>query len=51
MSNLKTNEKKNWMLEFADIEVDEILYLLYVLGKTDSKVNSEKGIVCAVALM
>jgi hypothetical protein len=50
MSNLKTNEKKNWMLEFADIEVDEILYL-HVLGKTDSKVNSEKGIVCAVALM
>jgi hypothetical protein len=51
MSNLKTNNKKNWMLEFTEVEVDEILYMLNVVGKKDNKVNSGKGIVCTVASM
>jgi hypothetical protein len=51
MSKLKTNDKKNWMSEFTDVEADEILYTLHVLGKKDNKVNSDKGIVCTVALM
>jgi hypothetical protein len=33
MSNLKTNNKKNWMLEFTDVEVDEILHIFNVPGK------------------
>jgi hypothetical protein len=51
MSNFKTNKKKLWILELTDIEVDEIQYILNVLGKKDNKVISDKGIVCAVALM
>jgi hypothetical protein len=39
------------MLKFADIETDEILYMLNVLSKKDNKVNSDKGIVRAVASM
>jgi hypothetical protein len=38
------------MLEFTDVEVDEILYILNVLGKKDNKVNSDKGIMCALLL-
>jgi hypothetical protein len=39
------------MLEFTDVEKDKILSILKVLGKKDNKVNSDKGIVCAVAAM
>jgi hypothetical protein len=39
------------MLDLTNVEEDETLYILYVLGKKDNKVNSDTGIVCAVALM
>jgi hypothetical protein len=39
------------MLECTDVEADEILYILNLLGKKDNKVNSDKGIVCAVTSM
>ncbi len=30
MSNMKTNNKKNWMFGFTHVEVDEIPYIINV---------------------
>jgi hypothetical protein len=51
MSNWKVNNKKNWMLEFTDVDNDEILYIHKVLGKKGNKVNCDKGIACAIDSM